>query len=79
MTVVLWPGSGGTLAVRRAWDALGCDRKALLAEGVTFPYCCRRLHGPGTVNIHRVDGPRMLFAALPASNTAAAIRALEGT
>ncbi len=35
-------------------------RRVLLAEGVTFPYCCRRLEGPGTVNIHRIDGPRML-------------------
>lgn len=77
--VVLWPGSGGTLTVRKAWDEMGMQRKVLLAEGVTFPYCCRRLRGPGTVNIHRIDGPRMLLAALPASDTAAAIEALDGT
>jgi len=77
--VILWPGSGGTLAVRKVWDEVGFDRDVLLAEGVTFPYCCRRLEGPGTVNIHRVDGPRMLYAALPASDTEAAIRAMEGT
>jgi len=77
--VILWPGSGGTLAVRKAWDELGMDRRVLLAEGVTFPYCCRRLEGPGTVNIHRLDGPNMLFAALPASDTPAAIAALDGT
>ena len=77
--VVLWPGSGGTLAVRRAWDEIGMDTPVLLAEGVTFPYCCRRLAGPGTVNIHRVDGPRMLLSALPASDTPAVIAALEGT
>lgn len=77
--VVLWPGSGGTLAVRKAWDELGMDKRVLLAEGVTFPYCCRRLEGPGTVNIHRIDGPRMLIAALPASDTAAVVKALEGT
>jgi opine dehydrogenase len=77
--VVLWPGSGGTLAVRKAWDGLGMKEAVLLAEGVTFPYCCRRLGGPGTVNIHRVDGPRMLVAALPATDTPAVVKALDGT
>jgi opine dehydrogenase len=77
--VILWPGSGGTLVVRKVWDDLGFDRKVVLAEGVTFPYCCRRLKGPGTVNIHRIDGPKMLLAALPASDTPAAMAALEGT
>ncbi len=78
-TVILWPGSGGTLVVRKKWDELGMKKDVVLAEGVTFPYCCRCLKGPGTVNIHRVDGPRMLLAALPACNTSKAIEALEGT
>ncbi len=77
--VILWPGSGGTLVVRKVWDEMGMDRQILLAEGVTFPYCCRSLEGPGTVNIHRVDGPNMLLAALPASDTDAVIHAMEGT
>ena len=77
--VILWPGSGGTLTVRKAWDDLAMKTPVLLAEGVTFPYCCRRLEGPGTVNIHRIDGPKMLVAALPASDTAAVVKALEGT
>ncbi len=78
-SVILWPGSGGTLVVRKVWDELGMDRSVLLSEGVTFPYCCRRLEGPGTVNIHRIDGPNMLFAALPATDTPAAIAAMAGT
>jgi len=78
-TVVLWPGSGGTLVFRKVWDEMGMNRQVLLAEGVTFPYCCRRLHGPGTVNIHRIDGPRMLLAALPAADTQAVLGALSGT
>jgi opine dehydrogenase len=78
-TVVLWPGSGGTLIVRKVWDEMGMRTPVVLAEGVTFPYCCRRLEGPGTVNIHRIDGPRMLIAALPASDTPRAIAALDGT
>ncbi len=77
--VVLWPGSGGTLVFRKVWDELGMDRRLLMAEAVTFPYCFRRLEGPGTVNIHRIDGPRMLLAALPASDTDRVVGALAGT
>ena len=77
--VILWPGSGGTLVVQKIWDQLRMKKDIVLAEGVTFPYCCRRLNGPGTVNIHRVDGPRILIAGLPASETPRAIKALEGT
>jgi opine dehydrogenase len=78
-TVVLWPGSGGTLVFRKVWDEMGMDRRVFLAEAVTFPYCCRRLKGPGTVNIHRIDGPRMLLAALPATDTQVVLKALAGT
>lgn len=78
-TLVLWPGSGGTLTMRKVWDELDMDTPVILAEAVTFPYCCRCLKGPGTVNIHRVDGPNMLLAALPAEDTARAIEALDGT
>jgi opine dehydrogenase len=78
-TVVLWPGSGGTLVFRKVWDEMGMSRRVFLAEVVTFPYCCRRLKGPGTVNIHRVDGPRMLLAALPATDTEVVMKALSGT
>ncbi len=78
-TVILWPGSGGTLVFRKVWDKMGMDRRVFLAEGVTFPYCCRRLEGPGTVNIHRIDGPKMLIGALPAGDTPAVINTLSGT
>lgn len=77
--IVLWPGSGGTLAFKKVWDEVGFDRRVYLAEGVTLPYCCRRLEGPGTVNIHRVDGPNMLLAALPATDTQAVLQSLERT
>ena len=78
-TVVIWPGSGGTLVFRKVWDELRMNRRVFLAEAVTFPYCCRRLQGPGTVNIHRIDGPRMLLAALPAADTPNVLEALSGT
>jgi opine dehydrogenase len=77
--VVLWPGSGGTLALRKVWDELGFDRHVPVAEAATFPYCCRRLEGAGTVNIHRIDGPRILLAALPATDTPQVLAALDGT
>ena len=68
-TIVLWPGSGGTLETRRIFDIAGVTADVILAEGATLPYCCRRLEGPGTVNIHRIDGPRNYVAALPATRT----------
>ncbi len=77
-TIIFWPGSGGTLECRRIFDELGVGADVILAESATFPYCCRRLQGPGTVNIHRIDGPRNQIAALPASRTPALMRALEG-
>jgi opine dehydrogenase len=76
--IILWPGSGGTLEFRRIFDELGVKADVLLSEAATFPYCCRRLEGPGTVNIHRIDGPRNQVAALPASCTTALMAALKG-
>ncbi|MEK7219871.1 MAG: NAD/NADP octopine/nopaline dehydrogenase family protein, partial [candidate division NC10 bacterium] len=76
--VILWPGSGGSLEIRRVFDELGVKADVLLGEGATFPYCCRRLEGPGTVNIHRIDGPRNQVAALPAARTPELMAALKG-
>ena len=76
--IILWPGSGGTLEVRRILDEAGVKADVILGEAATFPYCCRRLEGPGTVNIHRIDGPRNQVAALPASRTPELMAALAG-
>ena len=76
--IILWPGSGGTLELRRIFDETGVTADVILGEAATLPYCCRRLEGPGTVNIHRIDGPRNQVAALPASGTPALMAALEG-
>ena len=77
--VMLWPGSGGSLVFNKVFRESGFDRDVVVGEGVTLPYCCRRLRGPGTVNIHRIDGPQMLVAALPAADTPRLMEALEGT
>jgi opine dehydrogenase len=66
------------LEVRRIFDELGVKAEVILGEAATLPYCCRRLEGPGTVNIHRIDGPRNQVAALPASRTPALMAALRG-
>jgi opine dehydrogenase len=76
--IILWPGSGGTLEMRRIFDKKRVKADVILAEGATLPYCCRRLEGPGTVNIHRIDGPRNYVAALPASRTPQLMDALQG-
>ena len=76
--IILWPGSGGTLEFRRIFDEQGVKADVILGEAATFPYCCRRLEGPGTVNIHRIDGPRNQVAALPASRTPELMAALKG-
>jgi len=77
-TIILWPGSGGTLEFRRIFDEAKVQADIILGEAATFPYCCRRLEGPGTVNIHRIDGPRNQVAALPASRTPELMAALRG-
>src|SRR5574337_458170 len=76
--IILWPGSGGTLEFRRIFDELGAKANVILGEAATFPYCSRRLEGPGTVNIHRIAGPRNQVAALPASRTPELMAALKG-
>ncbi len=76
--IILWPGSGGTLEMRRVFDKKRVKADVILAEGATLPYCCRRLEGPGTVNIHRIDGPRNYVAALPASRTPQLMQSLDG-
>ncbi|MBI4785960.1 MAG: NAD/NADP octopine/nopaline dehydrogenase family protein [Chloroflexi bacterium] len=76
--IILWPGSGGSLEMRRVFDQKGVTADVILAEGATLPYCCRRLEGPGTVNIHRIDGPHNYVAALPAMRTPDVMNALDG-
>lgn len=76
--IVLWPGSGGTLLLRRLWDDLGVTADVILGEAATLPYACRRPEGPGTVSIHRVAGPSNYVAALPATRTPQLMSALDG-
>ena len=73
-TLVLFPGSGGTLQVAKTFRDVGVTRQVHLAETVTLPYACR-LRGPAYVNVHATSSP-MIVAGLPASETKGVIEAL---
>lgn len=73
-TIILFPGSGGTLQFARTLEDAGVTRKVYLAETVTLPYACR-LRGPAYVNVHSGSAVREVIAALPARDTEAVIEA----
>jgi opine dehydrogenase len=75
-TVVLFPGSGGTLQFARTWRDVGMSHKVYLAETMTLPYSCR-LMGPAHVNIHRGPAVHEILAALPARDNQAVIDTLH--
>ena len=73
-TIVLFPGSGGTLQFAKTLGDVGVTRKVYLAETVTLPYACR-LRGPAYVNVHSGSAVREVIAAFPARDTEAVIEA----
>jgi len=73
-TIVLFPGSGGTLQFAKTLGDMGVATKIYLAETVTLPYSCR-LRGPAYVHVHSGSGAREVIAAFPARDTEAVIEA----
>ncbi len=73
-TVIIFPGSGGTLQFAKTLRDQGITHKVYLAETVTLPYACR-IKGPGHVNVHAGPAIREVMAAWPAKDTAAVIEA----
>jgi opine dehydrogenase len=71
-TVVLFPGSGGTLQFARTFRDFGLKEKVYLAETVTLPYACR-LRGPAHVNVHHGSAVQEVIAALPGRDNEAVI------
>jgi opine dehydrogenase len=71
-SIILFPGSGGTLQFARTLRDRGVDHKVYLAETVTLPYTCR-LHGPAEVTIRNGPGAHEPVAALPACDNEAVI------
>jgi opine dehydrogenase len=71
-SVILFPGSGGTLQFARTLRDRGVGHKVYLAETVTLPYTCR-LRGPAQVTIRNGPGGREPIAALPGCDNEAVI------
>jgi opine dehydrogenase len=71
-SVILFPGSGGTLQFARTLRDRGVGHKVYLAETVTLPYTCR-VRGPAQVTIRNGPGVHEPIAALPACDNQAVI------
>jgi opine dehydrogenase len=76
-TVVLFPGSGGALVLAAHFRRTGTDHSALLVETYSSPYACRKLHGPGTINIHRKYESNLPMGTFPARRTEEALHRLR--
>ncbi len=75
-TIVLFPGSGGTLQFVQVFREHGQVPRVFLAETVTLPYACR-LRGPAWVNVHAGPGRREVIGVFPARDTAAVVSNLR--
>jgi opine dehydrogenase len=71
-TVILFPGSGGSLQFAKTLRDAGVTKKVYLAETVTLPYACR-LQGPAHINVHHGSAVQDVIAALPAVDNEAVI------
>lgn len=75
-TVVLFPGSGGTLQFAKTMSDMGVTKKVYLAETVTLPYACR-LQGPAHINVHHGSAAHEVIAAFPARDNKAVIETVR--
>jgi opine dehydrogenase len=73
-TVILFPGSGGSLQFAKTLRDAGVTQKVYLAETVTLPYACR-LQGPAHINVHHGSAVQDVIAAFPAVDNDALIEA----
>ena len=71
-TVILFPGSGGSLQFAKTLRDAGVTKKVYLAETVTLPYACR-LQGPAHINVHHGSAIQDVIAAFPAVDNEAVI------
>jgi opine dehydrogenase len=67
-TIIIFPGSGGTLQFAKTFADMGVERKVYMGETVTLPYACR-LKGPAHINVHQGSAVREVIACLPAQDT----------
>jgi opine dehydrogenase len=71
-SIILFPGSGGSLQFARVLQDRGVTHKVYLAETVTLPYTCR-LRGPAQVTINNGPAVHEPIAAFPACDNQAVI------
>jgi opine dehydrogenase len=71
-SVILFPGSGGTLQFARTLAKCRVVHKVYLAETVTLPYTCR-VTGPARVRINNGPAVHEPIAAFPARDSQAVI------
>jgi opine dehydrogenase len=76
-TMVLFPGTAGSLEVNRILKDKGVQKDIMIAEGDTFPYACRRVMGQAKTEITIVS--KVHVAAFPAKNTDKVISILKET
>lgn len=67
--VVMFPGSGGSLVFAEHFRRTKTGQGVMLVESYSSPYACRKLHGPGTINVHRKYESNLPMAVLPANQT----------
>lgn len=75
-SIILFPGSGGTLQFARSLRSRGVAHKVYLAETVTLPYTCR-LRGPAQVTINNGPAVHEPIAAFPAWDNQAVIETVR--
>ncbi len=73
-SIVLFPGSGGSLQFARTLRDRGVTQKVYLAETVTLPYTCR-LSGPAQVTINNGPAVHEPMATFPAADNDVVLQA----
>jgi len=76
-TMVLFPGSAGSLQIARTLKGARANKNIYIGETVTLPYGCA-LTGPAEVSVLFTVGPKNYFSAFPAKDTEKIIDDLKG-
>lgn len=67
--VAIFPGSGGSLVFAEQFRRAQTGQGVVLVESYSSPYACRKLHGPGTIHVHRKYESDLPMAVMPAAQT----------
>ena len=76
--ILFMPGSLGTLITNNIFKQNSVNKSCAFAETYTLPYACRKLDGPGTINIHRkVEPAGVLTGVFPSKKTGEVLEQLK--